>query len=87
VLFLDDYQITKNKKEVVPKNLKSHVDCDFIEDDCDFIDEPVKKLVSKEVPKKSKKIQIPKEESDKEDGKYKQTKKVFVKEPECDFLD
>ena len=77
VLFLDDYQITKNKKEVVAKNLKGHVDCDFIED------EPVKK----EAPKKSKKIQIPKEESDKEDGKYKQTKKVFVQEPDCDFLD
>ena len=93
VLFLDDYQITKNKKEVVAKNLKGHVDCEFIEDDCDFIDEPVKKEVTKkevtkkEAPKKPKSKKISKEESDKEDDKYKYTKKVFVKEADCDFLD
>ena len=93
VLFLDDYQITKNKKEVVAKNLKGNVDCDFIEDDCDFIDEPVKKEVTKkevtkkEAPKKPKSKKISKEESDKEDDKYKYTKKVFVKEADCDFLD
>jgi putative phage-type endonuclease len=56
VLFLDEFQQSKNKKEVVPKNLKNHVDCDFVddEDDCDFIDdEPViTKSSSKQTTKK-----------------------------------
>jgi putative phage-type endonuclease len=55
VLFLDDFKQSKTKKEVVPKNLKNHVDCDFVDDDedtCDFIDdEPVVTKTSTKQPK------------------------------------
>ena len=86
VLFLDDFKQTKTKKEVVSKNLKKEVECDFIDDDAPKI----KKKLNKS------KTSIKKEESDKEDdGKYKKLPKInflnktqFKKDDsECDFID
>lgn len=87
VLFLDDFKQTKTKKEVVSKNLKKEVECDFIDEDTQKI-----KLNKSKTSKTSNK----KEESDKEDdGEYKKLPKInFLnktplkkEESECDFID
>ena len=86
VLFLDDFKQSKIKKEVIPKNLKNHVDCDFVddEDECDFIDDEPGNKDSKSSIKQTQKFEIKKvktakkkEESDKEDdGEYKKIQKT-----------
>ena len=94
ILFLEDYKHSIVKKIPVSKNLKN-------DEECDFIDDPISK--ENTIPKKSesviktvktmyKKQPKKKEESDKEDdGKYKPskiiTKKSFVIETECEFID
>lgn len=56
VLFLDDFLQSKTKKEIVPKNLKNHVDCDFVddEDECDFIDDDKPVIIKKDTTVKQK---------------------------------
>jgi hypothetical protein len=86
VLFLDDFKQTKTKKEVVSKNVKKEVECDFIDDES----QKIKKKLNKS------KTSNKKEESDKEDdGEYKKLPKInflnktsFKKDDsECDFID
>jgi putative phage-type endonuclease len=79
VLFLDDFQQSKPKKEIVPKNLKGHVDCDFVDDDeCDFIDDDKPVVNKKETNTKQKPIE--KTESTKPKFEIKKVKTAKKKE-------
>ena len=92
VLFLDNFEHSITKKEVVSKNLKNHVECNFVDDDDDKLTKQLNKSKSQ-----IKKIKTPikKEESDKEDDEYIKLPKInflnktqFKKDDsECDFID
>ena len=100
VLFLDDFKQSITKKEVVSKNLKNHVECNFVDDDEHDNDDKLIKQEIKQINKSKtqiKKIKTPikKEESDKEDDEYIKLPKInflnktqFKKDDtECDFID
>jgi putative phage-type endonuclease len=93
VLFLDDFKQSITKKEVVSKNLKNHVECNFVDDD--ELDKLTKQLNKSKSQIKKIKTPIKKEESDKEDDEYIKLPKInflnktqFKKDDsECDFID